>query len=251
MLKTEQIQFLGRLIEYLKACTQVAPITVLLLEQEIRNIINQFNVDSNTAWEKAKSEIHSLHSQLYFACLEDLDRIYTQSLPKILDELVTLKITYRHRPELSLATLLSEMAPDIEPKPKQIKTAEGSWIEWISSPDGIMDCVQLFVSLLGSIAIPIMIDRRNERRRKKKEADNQSKANEKVKPAIQSEVEISLPAPYATSVGTVTIKGYTGSVIRVIMQHQILASKSKKGYGAENICRIEILPAANGHPGME
>ena len=249
LLKTEQLQFLGRLIEYLKARTQVAPITVLLLEQGIRDIIKQFNVDSNTAWEKARSEIHSLHSQLYFACLEDLDRIYTQSLPEILDELITLKITYRQKPELPLAILLSEMAPDIDPKPKQIKTAEGSWIEWISSPDGIMNCVQLFVSLLGSIAIPIMIDCRNERRRKKKVA--QSNTNGKTKLAIQSEVEISLPAPYATSVGTVTIKGYTGSVIRVIMQHQILASKSKKGYGAENICRIEILPAANGHPSME
>lgn len=250
LLKTEQIQFLGRLIEYLRAHAQIAPITLLFLEQGVRNMMGQFNTTPNTAWEKAKGEIQAFHSRLYFACLEDLDRIYAQPLPEVRNELVTLKVTYMHKPELPLVALLSEMAPDIVPKPKQVKTAEGSWIEWICTPDGIMNCLQLFVALLGSIALPIIIDRRNEKRRKKEDAVHGSK-KEKAGVTAPSAVEIRLPAPYAAGDGSVTIKGYTGSAIQVIMRHQLLTSKSKKGYSLENICKIEILPTSNVSPGTE
>lgn len=235
ILKTEQIQYLSQLIDYLQEQNKIAPITFLLLEQGLRNTIDQFSISGNTAWEKAKTEIKSLRNRIYFSCLEILDSIYAQPLPQSRNEMAVFKITYQHQPELSLAALIAEMSPNTFPAPKRIKTAQGSWIEWISAPDNVIVCLTLFVSLLSGVVLPIFLDNRKARREKEKEEKEQAKKDS------STNIYLTLAAPYMGVLPSIAVRENIPNVLQVIVSHGLLESPSKKGFDAANIRTIEIL----------
>lgn len=68
MLKNEEITFFGSLVTYMYEVKEIAPITIFLMERKLSQIIEESSCTaiSNTAWEKAKSDLNTLRNAAYF-----------------------------------------------------------------------------------------------------------------------------------------------------------------------------------------
>lgn len=217
MLKNEEITFFGSLVTYMYEVKEIAPITIFLMERKLSQIIEESSCTaiSNTAWEKAKSDLNTLRNAAYFLFLE-----FTRTLDirNIEEESITLQITYEEQPEIPLVEILSAMMPNYK-KPIQIKTEKGSFIEYIEAMSASLPYIDVFLALIGVI-VPIVSEVRATKRSKKEDPH----------PPSTESTNVIIPAIYLSPGITVNAQSEMVSAVKVIVEYNIVIDKQKKGY---------------------
>ena len=228
MLKNEEISFFGSLVTYMYEVKEIAPITIFLMERKLSQIIEESSCTaiSNTAWEKAKSDLNTLRNAAYFLFLE-----FTRTLDirNIEEESITLQITYEEQPEIPLVEILSAMMPNYK-KPIQIKTEKGSFIEYIEAMSASLPYIDVFLALIGVI-VPIVSEVRATKRSKKEDPH----------PPSTESTNVIIPAIYLSPGITVNAQSEVVSAVKVIVEYNIVIDKRKKGYNQSNVKRIKVI----------
>lgn len=241
LLKVEQIKYLDIIVSNLHVNNILAPATYFLLEDKLSKTISHFNISPNTAWEKAKHDINRLRNRVYF--------IFLEYLPKMKDPMesgdkeVILRITYKYKPVIRLIEIMSKLAP-YSPPPKQIHTSTGSFIEWISCTENIVKCVELFLQLIGDIAIPFVIlhlennSRQGTQKQHQNNKDDDNNSNNSL--AIVADRETGLPL-ILSDPPTPQLGRSVSNTIKIISEIQILDDKNRFGYSSNNIKEIRVI----------
>lgn len=243
LIKTEQIQFIEWIIDDLNTKKTVAPAAILIMEHKLTKLFEELELIKSTAWIKAKKDLFILGNKLHFLFMPYLDIIHNGQIKENKKIPIVLKFTFNNEPSIKTTDLLHELAPHLLP-PVNIKTSKGSFIEWISSVDSIVKCIELFLILIGSIAVPIYYNR--------KEKNNSSNKNkiDKDNNNIRIQNNISISNIYHQTL-TSEIEGSLITSMNVIINHQILNNTDKCGFSSNNLCNIEVSFNTKASPSIE
>ena len=74
--------------------------------------------------------------------------------PSVASQNVIIEIKYLEKPKIELSYILNQFGMG---QCNQIRTAKGSFFEWISCPNNIISCLEIFLMLL-DISVPIVYD---------------------------------------------------------------------------------------------
>ena len=161
IIKSNELVFIKNLISYFSSRNEIAPLILFVLNKKLINAININPVENS----KIKDDIILLINNIYFEfkkiTQEFLSRI-NSCFPKKRNVLIEIK--YLEKPEKDLSQILNEFGIG---HCKQIKTKTGSFYEWISCPENMVQCLEVFLMLLG-IATPIVYDSIKNKKEKRK-----------------------------------------------------------------------------------
>lgn len=162
VIQLEQIEFLQKIIEY--TCVH-DPIPLLTIQQSISvidRIFKDFLVDYISVI-KAQKYLNQIKNTMY---IDYMCRINT--LPKIKEFGVnnknnaTYKITYKTQPSLQIVDIINRILANLNEssiKAKQIKTEEGSFIEFISLLKEAEPLIQIILAFTTGVLTPVALER--------------------------------------------------------------------------------------------
>ncbi len=166
IIKSNEIVFIKNLISLFSSKNKIAPLLLFVLNNKLINTVNKFPIESS----KTRDDIILLINNIYF----EFNKCVKAFLPQVENNCsenrnLVIEIKYLEKPKKDLCEILNQFSLG---HCKQIKTATGSFYEWISCPDNIVICLEIFLMLLG-IAIPIVYDSiKEKKKRESKETVN-------------------------------------------------------------------------------
>ena len=161
IIKSNEILFVKNLITYFSDNNNIAPILLFELNNKLINIINKFPINN----QKTKDDIILLINDIYFEFKKHTQMFLdTASEPSTADQNLIIEIKYLEKPQMELSCILNQFGMG---QCHQIKTAKGSFLEWISCPNNIISCLEIFLMLL-DITVPIVYDSIKAKKKSKK-----------------------------------------------------------------------------------
>ncbi len=151
IIKSNELLFIKNLITYFSENKIIAPILLYALNGKLVRIINRYPIHS----QKTKDDLVLLINNLYFEFRKRVQTILDTTIePDSTNHNVVIEINYIEKPQIDLCQILNQFGVG---ECRQIKTAKGSFIEWISCPNNIISCLEIFLMLL-DITVPIIYD---------------------------------------------------------------------------------------------
>ena len=151
IIKSNEILFVKNLISFFSNNNNIAPILLFELNNKLINIINHYPVNN----QKTKDDIILLINNLYFEFKKHTQMFLdTISDPIQTSQKVIIEIKYLEKPKMDLSHILNQFGMG---KCHQVKTAKGSFLEWISCPNSIISCLEILLMLL-DVTVPIVYD---------------------------------------------------------------------------------------------
>lgn len=151
IIKSNELLFIKNVISLFSSKHKIAPLLLFVLNNRLINTINKYPIDNS----KIRDDIILLINNIYFDFIK-----CTQDFPTELNNFSTegrnllIEIKYLEKPKMDLSQILNKFGVGYC---HQVKTANGSFYEWISCPDNVAMCLEIFLMLLG-IAVPIICD---------------------------------------------------------------------------------------------
>lgn len=166
IVKSNELVFIKNLISLFSHKNKIAPLLLFVLNNKLIQIINEFPIENS----KTRDDIILLINNIYFEFTKITQSFSTQiDSCSIENRKLLIEIKYLERPKKDLSQILNQFNAG---QCQQIKTASGSFYEWISCPDNIVTCLEIFLMLLG-ITVPIVYDYyKNKKKRKPKSPVN-------------------------------------------------------------------------------
>lgn len=164
MIKSNEIIFIKNIIINMFCNQLIAPIIVINLYNQLLDIYKNCEC-SNKIQESLLVLLNSIQKEIH-NYLNNL-QVELKELPTFNSD-IEISIKYETKPTVSLCNILNEFYVG---KCIQTKTMYGSFIEWISSPENILECLKIFISLLG-ITVPIVYSSIKDKKEKKNNKSN-------------------------------------------------------------------------------
>ena len=170
IIKSNEVVFIKNTIINAFRKHLIAPIIIINLYNQLLDLYKIIN-NSNKNQENLLLLLNSIYKEIQGF----LDKLQNEikELPSSEGKNIEIYIKYESEPALPFCKILNSFDMG---KCVQTKVAYGSFIEWISSPDSILECIKIVISLLG-IAVPIIYSNRKD---KDNEKNNDSKTNQQV-----------------------------------------------------------------------
>lgn len=165
IIKSNEILFIKNLTSYFSRKKQIAPLLLFALNNKLIDTLHKLPIENS----KIKDEIILLINNTYF----EFKKIVQEFSNKIDDYpsengKLLIEMKYLEKPEKDLSQILNQFGVGYC---EQVKTESGSFYEWISCPDNMIKCLEIFLMLLG-IAVPIVYDSiKTKKKTEKKQAD--------------------------------------------------------------------------------
>ena len=151
IIKSNEIVFIKNLISLFSRKKQIAPLLLFVLNNKLISTLNKFTIESS----KTRDDIILLINNIYFEFKRIVQEFSTLKDNHYFEnKRLLIEIKYLEKPEKDLSQILNQFGIG---HCKQIKTETGSFYEWISCPDNMIKCLEIFLMLLG-IAVPIVYD---------------------------------------------------------------------------------------------
>lgn len=162
IIKANEILFIKNIISYFSTNNKIPPILLFSLNNKLINIINKYPISS----QKTKDDIILLINNIYFEFKKHAHAFYEKNPQELVPtgNNVVIEIKYLEKPKVDLSYILNQFGYG---ECYQIKTANGSFYEWISCPDNIISCLEIFLMLLG-IVTPIAYESIKSKKKKNK-----------------------------------------------------------------------------------
>lgn len=240
IVRSEQIKFIELVIQHLISIKKLSLITIIQLLALIDSY-KKFET-SNISIEKAKCNINYIYNLLFKTYKDSIERLdKTLAQIETNDSKVIIKFTFKEKPLLETCDLLSCLQMQFgipAPYPVQIKTEKGSFIEWIQSPDNILKCLQLLVSIIG---VGVNITKICVDSKKKKKENNNSKTIETntFKQSCNNTVTLNIPDVINTQLSSVQTEKDVSNVINVFVVNGMTINNGYQGFNNNNIDNIE------------
>lgn len=151
IIKSNELLFIKNIISFFSSQNRIAPLLLFMLNNRLINIINKFPINNS----KTRDDIILLINTIYFE-FKKCTQAFAIELESFSSEnrRLLIEIKYIEKPEKDLSQILNQFGVG---HCHQDKTANGSFYEWISCPENIVTCLEIFFMLLG-IAVPIVYD---------------------------------------------------------------------------------------------
>jgi len=151
IIKSNEIVFIKNLISLFSSKKQIAPLLLFVLNNKLINTLNKFPIKNS----KIKDDIILLINNIYFEFKRIVQEFSTQIYNYSFEnKRLLIEMKYLEKPKKDLSQILNQFGIGYC---DQIKTESGSFYEWISCPDNMIKCLEIFLMLLG-IAVPIVYD---------------------------------------------------------------------------------------------
>lgn len=254
LVKADEIQFIRKLTDYLHAHSQIAPISLIRIWQEL-NYITRSKIH-NSASQKALPHIREYSNMLYFHIQEFQEKLQESlvALPntKNKSQIVEIKIVYKAAPEIKLLDCLERIHSsycNTDIHPRLLRTEEGSYIEYLEIVEAAIPYLQTLFSLLG-VVVPFVVyhkQKKDHEEEKEKEAKKAAEAEQtyererlKNNAAVanrQADMSIILPQ---TTILLPETNILLANTAMVIADYRFIENQSYYGYNAHNINSITI-----------
>lgn len=213
IIKSNEILFLKNVISNLDC----PPILLYILNKRLISILNTYNIENK----KTKDDLILLVNNTYFEFKKKVQLFSSQMDESInAHENYTIEIKYLEKPNLDLCSILNQFGLGYC---YQIKTANGSFYEWISCPSNIISCLEIFFMLL-NITVPIVYDSIKENRKDKN---------------LKSKNKISVLDLSESTINNVTINVTVNNGCQILNDCNFIENNFQ-GYNNENIQNVKI-----------
>lgn len=164
IIKSNELNFIKNILVNIFNENLIAPIVMINLYNQLIDIYKKYEYTNRTQ-ESLLILINSIYReiQIYIANLNK----EIEALPSY-NGIIEISIKYKVKPLISLCKLLNEFGVG---QSIQTKTKTGSFYEWIESPDNILACLKIFISLLG-VTVPIITKSIKDKKERKNNPQN-------------------------------------------------------------------------------
>lgn len=232
LVREEQLQFIHKFLGFLLNNEMISAVTIAESLSFLEKDIEFFDVSNSSVYEKCRESLNLIRNELYQAYQIMGSSISYSNRTEENDKEHIVKLVYNHEPQIPICSIINEIKMSLginAPGATRLKAEKGSFHEWISCYDSVLQCLQLFVAVLGLGYTIISTHEKN------KENDDFE--------------EESLPDATSTQMLDILNKAISkqkinpefSQTINIVVKNEIIATKKFRGYSKSNIQSIDII----------
>ncbi len=236
LVREEQLQFIHKFLGFLINNEMLSAVTIAETLSFLEKDIELFDASNSSVYEKCRESLNLIRNELYQTYQMMGSNIRYCSRTEENDKERTVKIVYSQEPQIPICSIINEIKMSLginAPDAIRLKAEKGSFHEWISCYDSVLQCLQLFVAVLG-LGYTIVSTHIND----KKENDFE---------------ENNLPDTTSTQMLDILNKAISkqkinpefSQTINIVVKNEIIATKKFRGYSKSNIQSIDIITQNN------
>lgn len=232
LVREEQLQFIQKFLRLLLNNEMISAVTIVECLSYLEKDIKFFDSSNSTVYEKCRESLNLIKNELYQAYQIMGSSISYFNKTEETDQEHIVKLIYCQEPQIPICSIINEIKKSLgidAPEAIRLKTEKGSFIEWISCYDSALQCLQLFVAVLG-LGYTIV----SEKKRGEKENDSGKESL----PNITSNQMIDI---LNKAISKQKINPEFSQTISIVVKNEIVATKKFRGYSKSNIQSIDII----------
>lgn len=236
LVREEQLQFIHKFLGYLINNEMLSAVTIAESLSFLEKDIEFFNALNSSVYEKCRESLNLIRNELYqtYQIMGSSIKCFNRTEEN--DKELIVKIVYNQEPKIPICSIINEIKMSLgisAPDAIRLKAEKGSFHEWISCYDSVLQCLQLFVAVLG-LGYTIVSTQINS-----KKEDNLKEEN--------------LPDATSTQMLNILNKAISkqkinpefSQTIKIVVKNEIIATKKFCGYSKSNIQSIDIITQNN------
>lgn len=234
--REEQLQFLQKFLHFLLDNKMISAITIVESLSYLERNIKFFAPSNSIAYKKCEESLNLIRNELYQAYLTMGNNISIFSKTEEIDKEHIIKLVYDQEPQIPICYIINEIKTSLgieAPDATRLKTEKGSFLEWISCYDSVLQCLQLFITVLG-LGYTIV----SEHKKNEKEND----IEEENLPNITSTQMIDI---LDKTISNQKVNPEFSQAVNIVLKNEIIATKKFRGYSKSNIQSIDIIKKNN------
>ncbi|MBO5947446.1 pentapeptide repeat-containing protein [bacterium] len=238
IVRSEEIRFIELVLAHSLEHDLITPITII----QLLSLIDTFKKSGikNIAAIKSKSDINFIHNTLFKAYQNYIDELdSTISEININNADIIIKFTFKEKPTIETCALLQSLQKQLgfcTSEPIQIKTEKGSFIEWIESPDNILKCLQILLSIIG---ILIKVKPKPSKDVQKEEPNHN--VNNVSQQGVGNTIVLNLPDTISKQINQIQTEKDVSSAINVFVVNGMTINNNYQGFNRINISSVEYF----------
>lgn len=239
LVREEQLQFIHKFLEFLLQNDLISAVTIAEALYCLEKSMELFESQRNTSYEKCRRTINFIKNELYQAYQTMGQRIAYIKNEEIINKERIVKIVYGQEPQIPICSIINDIKTSLgidAPDAVRIKTEIGSFHEWISCYDSILQCLQLFIAVIG-LGYSMYNDRKKEA-----EKDNNDCVEKTNLVDTTSEQMVNL---INKALSKQKINPEFSQTIQIVVKNDIIATKKFRGYSKSNVQSIDIITKSN------
>lgn len=234
LVREEQLQFIYKIIKIFLKNNNLSAITVVESLSYLEKLMCAFESEQNIAYEKCRETLNLIKNELYQAYQTMGSNIECTFEENEFEEQKIIKIVYEKEPQIPICSILNEIKDALKintPDAVRIKTEKGSFYEWIACYDSMIQCLGLFVAVLG-----LGFNLVSEHQKKKNSPES----------SITVEGTATEPAPEQMlsilnkTLSKQKINPEFSQTIEIVVRNDVVVTKKFRGYSRSNIYSIDI-----------
>ena len=234
LVREEQLQFIYKIIKKFLKNGDLSAITVVESLSYLEKLLYSFELEQNIAYEKCRETLNLIKNELYQAYQIMGSNIEYICEEKGFDEQKIIKIVYEKEPQIPICSILNEIKDALRidtPDAVRIKTEKGSFYEWIICYDSMIQCLSLFIAVLG-----LGFNLVGENRKKKTATE----------PTLNGDGSVNEPTPEQMlsilnkTLSKQKINPEFSKTIQIVVKNDVVVTKKFRGYSRSNIYSIDI-----------
>lgn len=235
LVREEQLQFIYKFLQFLLKEEMLSAVTLVESLSYLERSLKIFDTQQNAAYNKCKDTFNLIRNEIYQAYQsmgQSISLIYDESAANIER---TVKIVYEQEPQIPICSIINEIKTSLginAPDAIRVKTEIGSFHEWITCYDSVLQCLQLFIAVLG-LGYTVISNHKKKAPEKKVEnieADDSSD--------ISSEQMVAL---LNKALSKQKVNPEFSQAIQIVVKNDIVSTKKFQGYSRSNVRSIDIV----------
>lgn len=236
LVRHEQLQFIQNFLRFLLNHDIISAVTIAETISYLEKDIEFFNSNSSIGYEKCKQTLNLIKNELYQAYQIMGSSISCVCKRNEIGREHIVKLVYNKEPQIPICSIINEIKISLginAPDAIRLKTEKGSFHEWICCYDSVLQCLQLFFTVLG-LGYTVISDHKKEEKEKDFEKENF--------PDIGSTQMMEI---LNKAMSKQKINPEFSQAISIVVKNEIVATKKFRGYSKSNIQSIDISTKNN------
>lgn len=231
LIRNEQLQFIQKFLNFLLDNDMISAVTIVETLSYLEKDINFFASSNSIVYEKCRQSLNLIKNELYQAYQIMGSSIGCLCKTKEIDKEHIVKLVYNQEPQIPICSIINEIKRSLgidAPDAIRLKAEKGSFHEWIVCYDSILQCLQLFITVLG-LGYTIVSDHNKEEKKRDFEKEN-----------LPDIVPNQMVDILNKALSKQKINPEFSQTINIVVKNEIIATKKFLGYSKSNIQSIDI-----------
>lgn len=236
LVREEQLQFIQKFLHFLLNNDMVSAITIAEAISCLEKDIKYFESSNNIGYDKCRDSLNLIKNELYQAYHVMGSSISYSDMAEEKDREYIVKLVYNQEPQVPICSIINEIKISLginSPDAKRIKTEIGSFHEWICCYDSVLQCLQLFIAVLGLGYSIINIHKKGEKEETLEKENFSANSSDQMIAILNK------------AISKQKINPEFSQTINIVVKNEIVATKKFRGYSKSNIQSIDITTKNN------